>query len=85
MNNIDKLGLTSSAAYDAGYKQGVADTLAGKPYDVGKEQAMASSLKEKVFTALGEASMCWDPIPTGVFDSTNAGKIGNKLLADLRA
>ena len=42
MNNIDKLGLTSSAVYDAGYKQGVADTKAGKPYDVEKEQADAT-------------------------------------------
>ncbi|MCK9598161.1 MAG: hypothetical protein M0R06_03910 [Sphaerochaeta sp.] len=44
---------------------------------------MKDAIKEKVFTAIGESSMCWDPIPTGVFDSTAAQKIGERLAADL--
>lgn len=35
--------------------------------------------------ALGAASMCWDPPPTGVFDSTSASAIADELLAHLRA
>jgi len=44
---------------------------------------MKDAIKEKVFTAIGEASMCWDPIPTGVFDSTAAQKVAERLVADL--
>lgn len=40
-------------------------------------------LLEKIFTAIGEASMCWDPIPSGVFDSSRAKRIGDKLLSDI--
>ena len=43
MSNIDKLGLTSSEAYDRGYKQAIADIAAGKPYDVDNECAMEST------------------------------------------
>lgn len=34
--------------------------------------------------ALGAASMCWDPRPTGVFDSTKAGELVDELIAHLR-
>ena len=44
------------------------------------ENSGIDKLKTKVFEALGEASMCWDEIPTGVFDSTNAERIGNELM-----
>ncbi len=37
-------------------------------------------LYEKVFMALGEASMCWSETPRGVFDSTNANRIGEELI-----
>lgn len=40
-------------------------------------------LEEIVFTALGEASMCWNPRPTGVFDSTGAKEIGDKLVKNI--
>lgn len=36
-----------------------------------------------VFQALGTASMCWDPKPTGIFDSATAGEVGEALLAAL--
>jgi len=42
-----------------------------------------AELKEKVFTAMGEASMCWDPIPSGVFDSTRAQGVGDKLMEEI--
>jgi hypothetical protein len=40
-----------------------------------------SSLHGKVMQALGEASMCWEPKPTGVFDSEHAAKVGEKLMS----
>jgi len=33
-----------------------------------------------VMQALGGASVCWDPIPTGVFRSELASEIGEELL-----
>lgn len=36
-----------------------------------------------IFQALGEASMCWDPRPTGIFDSTRAKEIGDRLVATI--
>ena len=40
-------------------------------------------IREKIFMAIGEASMCWKPIPKGVFDSTKAGKVGDRLTAEI--
>ena len=37
-------------------------------------------LDDLVFQALGEASLCWSERPTGVFDSTNAKRIGDELI-----
>lgn len=42
------------------------------------------TLKNKVFEALGEVSMCWSETPKGVFDSTNAERIGNELLHEFK-
>jgi hypothetical protein len=35
--------------------------------------------REAIYQALGKASMCWDPRPTGVFDSEAAKKVGEEL------
>ena len=40
-------------------------------------------IREKIFTAVGKAGMCWKPIPKGVFDSTKAGKVGDRLTAEI--
>lgn len=37
-------------------------------------------LKEIIGIAIGEASMCWSEPPKGVFDSTRAIEISNRLL-----
>lgn len=37
-------------------------------------------LQESVFITIGAASMCWDPLPTGVFDSQHAIELGNALI-----
>lgn len=37
-------------------------------------------LQKIVFEALGEASMCWSEIPQGVFESTRALEIGNRIM-----
>jgi hypothetical protein len=36
-------------------------------------------LKELIFQAMGEVSMCWSEIPRGVFDSSKAIEIGDRL------
>lgn len=41
------------------------------------------TLKTKVFEALGEVSMCWSETPKGIFDSTNAERIGNELIKEI--
>ena len=42
-------------------------------------------LKEKVFQALGEATMCWNPRPSlQVFDSTRAVEIGERLWKEIK-
>lgn len=38
-------------------------------------------LKKMVYESLGTASMCWSQIPQGVFDSTLAQEVGDKLWA----
>jgi len=38
-----------------------------------------ADVKSKIFEAIGEASMCWNPRPTGVFDSTHASKVAQNL------
>ena len=43
----------------------------------------SDALKQKIFEAIGHASMCWEPRPKGVFDSTEAGKVGEQLLKDV--
>lgn len=40
-------------------------------------------LKNKVFEALGEVSMCWSETPNGIFDSEKAKEIGERLLKDI--
>lgn len=40
-------------------------------------------LTTKVFEALGEASMCWSETPKGVFESSNAKRIGDQLVKDI--
>lgn len=40
-------------------------------------------IKEKIFLALGEVSMCWSEIPTGVFQTQQAEEIGDKLFIDV--
>lgn len=41
-------------------------------------------LREQIFTAISEASMCWEKIDNaGVFESTRAGKIAINLIQEL--
>jgi hypothetical protein len=40
-------------------------------------------IREKVFQALGQASVCWDIIPVGVFDADKAKQIGEDLIIAL--
>ncbi len=36
-----------------------------------------------IFTAIGEASMCWSELPTGVFESSRARRIGYMLIQEI--
>ena len=42
-----------------------------------------SDLRSKLFQAIGQASVCWEPKPTGVFESTLALDVGEVLLGDI--
>jgi hypothetical protein len=37
-------------------------------------------IKEIVYMAVGEASMCWSETPNGTFDSTRACQIAERIL-----
>lgn len=41
------------------------------------------SAKQKIFLALGHVSMCWSETPKGIFESSKAEEIGNKLYDEL--
>lgn len=43
----------------------------------------ATSLDEPIFTALGEASMCWSEEPKGEFDNAAVNIIADKLIGEI--
>jgi len=45
-----------------------------------QDEIQEEAIARHVFTALGEASVCWSELPTGVFDSTRAKKVGDDLI-----
>lgn len=45
----------------------------------------AHRLANLVYEALGEASMAWSEIPSGVFDSEKCAAIGEKLIAVVKS
>jgi hypothetical protein len=42
---------------------------------------MDSELRELLFTALGEASMCWSKTPSSVFESIRCKEIGERVVS----
>lgn len=42
---------------------------------------MEINFRELIGISIGEASMCWSETPSGVFDSTRAKEICDKLIA----
>lgn len=62
-----------------------AATLTGQVWQPAPQRSgiTDSEAATAVFEALGEASMCWDPPPAGVFDSTHATSVGERLLRRL--
>ena len=40
-------------------------------------------LRRKIGEAIGEASVCWNELPVGVFDSTKASAIVDRIIADV--
>ncbi len=49
------------------------------PHDV------SDDLNTAIGEAIGEASMCWIPSPTGIFDSSRASRIVDDLLINIKA
>ncbi len=50
----------------------------------GVELDILNDWQKLIMTAIGEASMCWSDVPTGIFDSTKAKQIGEQLLRDIK-
>ena len=48
-----------------------------------REQA-AQRIEELVFDALGQASMAWSEVPSGVFDSEKCSALGEQIIAAAR-
>jgi hypothetical protein len=49
------------------------------------EPNASDDLPRLVFEAVGAASMCWEPRPDGVFNTTEATQVAEQLIADIRA
>ena len=45
----------------------------------------ANKFKELVYQTVGEASMCWSELPGGVFDSTKAKELADRLIREHEA
>lgn len=41
--------------------------------------------EQVIYQAIGEASMCWEDRPTGIFDSDRAKEIGDRLWNQYKA
>ncbi len=52
--------------------------------DLFNKPTSLDDLESMIMQALGRASVCWDVIPTGLFDSTRAVEIGRELAQDIR-
>ena len=48
-------------------------------------QDSTSELREAITMKLGEATMCWEPIPSGVFDSERAVVISDDIMNLIQA
>jgi len=73
---------------DIGRRHQIEDDLAEARRLAAEEKAqkppapigLVEELREAVFMAIGEASMCWNEPPLGIFDSARAEKIGRDLM-----
>lgn len=55
------------------------------PYSVKNFEEIEDSLTTIIFEAIGQSTMCWSNImKAGVFDSSEAKKIGEKLIEDIK-
>lgn len=48
-------------------------------FNISLQKMNNKAIKTEIQMAIGHASMCWKPIPKGVFDSTEALKVAEKL------
>ena len=48
------------------------------------EKSTQNDIKTEIYQSIGEASMCWNPRPIGVFDSTHAGKVADRLYNQIK-
>ena len=45
---------------------------------------MNKDIEAQIFSAIGEASMCWSEAPSGVFDDTRAASIAREVVAAIK-
>lgn len=50
------------------------------PFEFQREYDGTLSLESAIFQAIGAASVCWEETPTGVFNSTLAKEVGERLV-----
>ena len=63
----------------------IAVALDTEPFSFVQQDGEELTLDEMVFQALGAASVCWEnPAGAGLFDSSRAKSIGDRLLAEVK-
>jgi hypothetical protein len=64
----------------------VATTILEKlAYERYMNTQLEGDLREQIFKALGEASMCWSETPQGTFDDQRAREIGERLVQQIES
>ena len=48
-----------------------------------RQRVLSAASRSLIFQALGMASLCWDPVPSGQYDADAAIEIGDALIDEL--
>lgn len=73
------------ALVDALWARDMYDTVIKHASDDTVRYSLREDDRTAIFEAIGEASMCWEPRPAGVFQSEEAKDVGNNLIEKLTA
>ena len=74
-------------ARESGFEAGLIADYTGEVAEQAQPEPVewVDDLPRLVYEAIGEASMQWHPRPTGVFASSEASAVCDRLIADVRA